>query len=160
MKYIGIAILMICVIVFARDYTAHVKKRQRECDEFLSLIGYMKIQIGCFMRPPKELISGFDFCELNKAGFAEAIEESDTLGVAFGKIEDKLSLLEEEKRLISNLFRTIGEVYINEGIALLNNSFSALENIQKRLNEEIPKSVRLVSTLSVTLTIAFIILLI
>ena len=73
MKYIGIFLLLIAAAATSREYSKYMKKRALECKAFLSFIAHMRVQVGCFLRPVKELAAGFSSPMLEKAGFIRAL---------------------------------------------------------------------------------------
>lgn len=160
MKYFGIAVFIFGVGVFVKSYISYLKKKQAECEAFLSLVCYMKIQIGCFMRSPKELISGFRCDALEKAGFLTEVENCSDMGEAYRKIRDRLSLSDKESVLLDGLFSSLGEVYYEESVRLLDTAQGELEVIVKSEREAAIKNTRLLSALSTTAALAVIMLII
>ena len=131
-----------------------------EYEAFFSLVSYMRIQIGCFMRTPKELIEGFECDTLVKIGFFEAFETSSDMGEAYRKIKGALSLSEDESALLDGLFSSLGEVYYDESVRLLDAARDELERSVESERETALKNKRLVSALSATAALAVIMLVI
>lgn len=157
MKYIGIFLVLVAAVTVSRDYSTYMKKRALECKDFLAFIAHMRIQVGCFLRPVKELALGFSSPSLEKAGFIGYLESSDSILSAYRKCEADLSLSEEEKSVLDRLFLSFGEGYLDDGIRLIDASYSDMERLYKKLCEEKTKNTRLVTALSVTAALGVVI---
>ena len=69
MKYAGILFILLSAGLISGEYSSYVKKRLSECRDFLSFIGHMKIQVGCFLRPANELVEGFNSKSLYRGSY-------------------------------------------------------------------------------------------
>ena len=157
MKYVGILLILISAIATSREFSKHINKRAAECKDFLAFIAHMRIQVGCFLRPVKNLGEGFSSPALEKSGFISALAESDCISDAYKKCEQKLSLSSEEKETLNTLFSSFGGGYLDDGIKLIDNCYSSMERLYMRLCEEKTKNTRLVTALSVTTALGIII---
>ena len=160
MKYVGISFFIFGALAFAGVYISYLKRRVEEYVAFSSLVAYMRIQIGCFMRTPRELIGEFESETLRDTGFLEALEECSDMGEAYARIQGKLLLKKRESELVQALFSSLGEVYYEEGVRLLNSAQEELERACEREREASAKNKRLVSALSATVALAVIMLVI
>jgi hypothetical protein len=160
LKYIGIAIFIFGAGAFVGSYTSYLKRRVAEHEAFLSLVSYMRIQIGCFMRPPLELIRGFESEALEKTGFLEALERSSDMSGAYREICGTLLIGDKARGVLDGLFSSLGEVYYDESVRLLDNAREELERACESERGSAAKNRRLVSALSVTVTLAIIMLII
>ena len=143
--------------VISREYSKYMEKRMLECRDFLAFIAHMRIQVGCFLRPVKELAAGFSSPALEKAGFVSYLESADSILSAYRQCEANLSLSEEEKSVLNTLFSSFGAGYLDDGMKLIESAYSGMEILCGRLAEEKTKNTRLVTTLSVTLALGIII---
>ena len=157
MKYIGILLILTAAVAISREFSKYMNKRVAECKDFLAFIAHMRIQVGCFLRPAKELGSGFSSHALERVGFIESLGESDSVFEAYKKSEPKLSLSDEEKRTLNTLFSSFGEGYLEDEMKLIESSYSAMEKLYSRLCEEKTKNTRLVTALSVTAALGIVI---
>lgn len=160
MRYIGIFLVLLAALIFSREYSRYMRKRLRECEGFLSFISYMKIQVGCFMRPLRELASGFSSKPLSEIGFIASLEKSDGIYEAYKEVEPRLSLSQNEKEVLEVLFSSIGDCYLDEGMKMIDSAYVRAEALYSSLSKECPKNIKLVSALSVTLALGFFILII
>lgn len=160
MLYIGISAVLFAAIMLSREYGRYMKKRLAECEGFLSFIGYMRIQVGCFMRPLCELCENFSSEALEKSGFTNALKTEKNIYDAYKASESALSLSAEEKEVLEVLFSSVGECYLDEGVKIIEASHTKMERHYSELKAECPRSTKLVSVLSATLAVGFLILVI
>ena len=97
MKYIGILLVLLTSVAISRDYVGYMNKRTAECKGFLDFIAHMRIQVGCFLRPVKELAFGFSSPSLEKSGFIDSLVSSENIYAAYMSCEPNLSLSKEER---------------------------------------------------------------
>ena len=72
----------------------------------------------------------------------------------------RLSLSEEELKPLEALFSSLGQGYLEEEMKLINMCESEMRGMVEKINRESPKSIKLISTLSVTAAVGFFILVI
>lgn len=152
--------VLLAALIFSREYSNYMRKRLRECGGFLSFISHMKIQVGCFMRPVGELASGFSSKPLSEVGFIASLEKSDGIYEAYKEVEPRLSLSKNEKEVLETLFSSIGDCYLDEGMKMIESAYVRTQGLYDSLSKECPKSIKLVSALSVTAALGFFILVI
>lgn len=157
MKYGGILCVLLASLLVSREYCRHMNKRISECREFLAFISHMRVQVGCFLRPVRELGIGFSSETLEEVGFIEALSESENIKEAYLKCEPKLSLSMEEKEALFGFFSSFGDGYLDEQVKLIDSAYPKIEKLYLKLSDERVKNTRLVSTVSVTLALGFII---
>lgn len=160
MRYIVIFIAMLIAIAISGEYTKYMKKRVAECEAFASFIAHVKTQVGCFLRPCRELADGFSSDALEKVGFLNELRESGDIYASYVKAEPKLSLSEGEREVLDSFFSSLGGGYLDEQMKLIELCLEEVESARAKLREESPKSIKLISTLSVTGAIGFLILII
>ena len=102
--------MLIAAAATSREYSKYMKKRALECKAFLSFIAHMRVQVGCFLRPVKELAAGFSSPMLEKAGFIRALGDSDCILSAYKRCEPALSLSEEEKANVTAEFAKLQQL--------------------------------------------------
>ena len=157
MKYVGILCVLVASVLISGEYCRYMNKRVLECRDFVSFISHMRIQVGCFLRPVRELAIGFSSESLDRTGFLEALTYSQNISEAYSKCEPYLSLSSEEREVLSGFFSSFGDGYLDEQIKLIDSTYSRMEELYLRLSGERVKNTRLVSTISVTAALGFII---
>ena len=160
MKYAGILCVLFAAVFVSAEYSGYMNKRTAECRGFLAFISHMRIQVGCFLRPAKELARGFSSESLEKAGFIEALHNCENISEAYSKCEGELSLSHEEKGVLSDFFSSFGDGYLDQQIKLIESAHAKMEGLCTKLTAERVKNTRLVSAISVTLALGVIILII
>ena len=160
MKYIGILSVLFAAACGVREFSRIKKKHLSECRDFLEFISHLRIQLGCFLRTPREIASSFSSKPLLDAGFLGALGEGADFITAFDRSVPHLSLSRQEEEILRTLFSSIGEGYLEEGVKIIDSSYSRLEPIYRRLSAECQKSIKLASALSVTGALGFLILVI
>ena len=158
MKYIGAFTVLLAAVLISREYARYIKRRAVQCEEFLSFIAYMRIQIACFLRPIKEIAAGFYASELDRIGFLKAVNDGQGLYDAYKTAEKSLLLSSREREVLEALFSSLGECYLDDGIRIIDSSYAEMEKLCRIIKEERPKKARLAATLSVTASIGFLIL--
>ena len=157
MKYAGILLVLAAAVITSREFSKYMKKRLAELKDFLSFVAHMRIQVGCFLRPVKELGEGFSSPALEKAGFLDSLAEADCIFDAYKKCEGNLSLSDEEKETLCTLFSSFGEGYLEDGMKLIDACYLGMERHYLKFCEEKTKNTRLVTALSVTAALGTII---
>lgn len=160
MKYIGIIAVLLAAAAGAREFSRIKRKHLCECRDFLAFISHLRIQLGCFLRTPRELASNFSSEALSKSGFLGALSDGADFFGAFEKAQPYLSLSREETEVLNTLFSSLGEGYLEDGIKIIESSYSRLELLYRELSAECKKSIKLASALSVTGALGFLILVI
>lgn len=158
--YIGISAVLFAAALLSREYSRYMKKRLAECEAYLAFIGNMKIQVGCFMRPLSELCENFSSDALEKTGFTAALRAEKNIYAAYKASESALSLSEDEKEVLRLLFSSVGECYLSEGVKIIDAAYAKMDGFYRELKSECPRSTKLVSVLSATLAVGFLILVI
>lgn len=110
--------------------------------------------------PSDELWRGFESEELSAVGFLDAVKSGEGIFSAYKKCEGKLSLSREEKCVLSELFSSLGEGYLEDGMRLIRASEEKMQQLHRALSEDLPRCVKLAATLSLTAAIGISILII
>lgn len=152
--------ILLSVLIFSDSYSKHTKKRVLEYESFLAFISHVRLQMSCYLKPTRQLAEGFYSKPLAESGFLEYISECESIYEAYKRAEGHLSLSREERELLSGLFCSLGEGYLNDELKLIDAYRSQLEDGFLRLKKDAPKNSKLVSTLSVTAAVGFLILVI
>ncbi len=148
MIYLGIAFTAFAVLLAVSEYGKYMNKRLSECEGFLLFIKHIRCEMACYMKPPCELVSGFECEALSHIGFIPFLAEGAGLCEAFEKCEGRLSLGEGEKEIVKALFSELGSGYLEESIKKTDSAIERLEGPYQKLKEECPKKKRLTAALS------------
>ena len=157
MKYAGFLLILLAAFFVSEEYRRRVKRRVAECRDFLAFLSHMRVQVGCFLKPTKQLGEGFHSESLSEAGFIDALAVSDSIGQAFSACESRLSLSRDEKETLSLFFSSFGEGYLDGQIKLIDAANAKMESLYASLASESVKNTRLVMAISVTAAIGLII---
>ena len=82
---------------------------------------------------------------------------SENISEAYSKCESGLSLSSEERELLSGFFSSFGEGYLDEQVRLIDSLYPKMEGLYLKLCGERVKNTRLVSVISLTAALGFII---
>ncbi len=152
--------ILLSVWIFSDSYSKHTKKRLLEYEGFLEFISHVRLQMSCYLKPARQLAEGFYSKPLADSGFLEYIGKCESISEAYRRAEGRLSLSKEERKLLSGLFSSLGEGYLHDELKLIDAYRSQLEEGFFRLKKDAPKNSKLISTLSVTAAVGFLILVI
>ena len=160
MNYIGIAAVLFSMLCFSKEYSHKQYARLKECEGFLAFFLHMRMQVGCFLRPSRELADGFSNNALSKLGFLDALRNRGSLFAAYEECESRMALSLAEKEIIVQLFKSVGEGYLDEGMRLIESACKEMKSISQDLKREVPKSVKIANALTAAVSLGIIILVI
>ena len=143
----------------SRELAEKRKERLLLCEEFYRFVSHIRLQISCFLRPANQLAEGFQSELLSKIGFLPSIAE-DGVYNAFQGVREKISLSEDEKRVLDGLFSTLGTGYMENEIKQIDAYGAELYRLLENERDDLPKRTRLVNTLLGAASLGIIILLI
>ena len=157
MKYIGFVMILSSVLFFSDGYSKYMKKRVLEGEGFLAFLSYASRQMSCYLRPQRSLADGFECEALSEVGFLDAVRESESIFAAYKKTKSRLSIGKEERELLEEFFASFGEGYLEDEIKRLDFYSEGLRKAVEKAKTDAPKNTRLVSVLSVTAALGFLI---
>ena len=156
MKLLGLALLLICALVISREYSRYLKKRIAECEGFISLITHMRLEMKCFLRPPRDIGRGFESTAINS--FISALEGEESVYLAYSKSRPSFSLTVEERAPLEELFSSIGVCYADDGVRLIDEALERLEELRGRLTSDGLRGARVFKTVSAAVSVGLFIL--
>ena len=159
MKAIGVILIGFSMLVLSKE---RIKKRERRLlllEETLAFIDFMRIEIGCYLRPISKISEGFSSPLLGGTGFFENIRKKG-LYPAYLECESQILPTEEEKKLLRRFFSTVGKGYIQDEIKLMSLTSEEFSRMLDKERAAMPKEKKITMTLSGALSFAVIILLI
>ena len=157
MRYLGFFVIIFAAAILSREYARHMERRLAECEGFLRFFEHMRIKVSSFLSSPKELCTDFDFGALHKVGFADALRSSSDTLSAYKQISGALSLSDAEKKIVEELFSSVGSCYRTDAVRLIEAAEEKMSRVRDELAATLPKSVRLVTSLAVTGAIGIVI---
>ena len=134
-----------------------MNKRFSECEGFLLFVEHMRIEVGCFLRSPKQMREGFYSEALESVGFISALNNGESLHSAYIECKRRLSLKQEEKEILEKLFLSLGRGYLDESIKMIDVAYEGLNCEFLKLKDECPKCKKLVTSLCACAVVGFII---
>lgn len=158
MKLAGLALLLLGALVISREYKRYVKKRLAECEGFISFIKYMRIEMKCFLKPPREI--GRGFCDEAISPFLIALEKEESLYSAYTAAKDSFSFTVEEKSALGELFSSIGVCYADDAVRMIDGVLERLSVSREALLTDGMRGVRVFQTVSAAASVGLFILLI
>ena len=158
LKYIGLVLITVSAVWVSGEYSMAQKRRLSELLGFVDFTAHMRIGIGCFMYKGSELAQGFECEALERVGFLEALRGGMTLSDAFDSCKKRLSLGLREREALDELFSCVGRGYLSDGVRITDKTLSMLEKIKDRLRIDVPKNIKLFTTLAAALSVGVIIL--
>lgn len=159
LKLIGASALSAGALLICRELGKRRAERLLLCEEFYRFVSHIRLQISCYLRPAAELAEGFDSELLTRVGFLPLIKECGICS-AFLNVRDRLSLSEEEKRVLGGLFSSIGTGYMENEIKKIDAYSAELYRFLENERAELPKETRLTNTLFAAASLGIIIFLI
>jgi hypothetical protein len=158
MKLLGLALLLLCALILSREYKGYQKKKIAECEGFIAFLGYMRLELRCFLRSPREMGRSFE----NEAisAFLSSLENEDSIHKALKVSKGALSLTDDECRPIAELFSAIGGCYADDGIRLIDAALLRLDELHSELVANGERSARVFGTVSSAVSVGLFILLI
>lgn len=133
LKYFGAVCITACALITSRSYTRYIKRRVGECECFCRLAERIESMIKCYLSPVGDIFSGFECGERAVMDFVTEVRRGVPLKEAYIAAEKKLSVAAEAKRILSELFSTLGHGYKDGVLKLVS---EAREELEKHLASE------------------------
>ena len=151
MKIFGFFLLLLGALAFSREYSRYVKKHISECEEFIAFIKHMRLELKCFLKPPREIARTFEGKAIKP--FLDSLESAESIRAAFDSARGRFSLSEEEGRALEELFSSIGSCYADDGVKLIDTATERLTSLHADLCESAGRGARIVAVVSTALTV-------
>ncbi len=151
-KIIGTLILLAAGGYVSMGITRVERRRMGVLDSYISLLFYIKGQIGCFAMPIEDILANTDPALLAGClGYARRTREEIypfTVPTLPELIRDSRVYLEpESERLLTAFSSELGHTYREEQVARCDHYIEALAEERRRLAEVVPGRVRMNSVL-------------
>ncbi len=159
LKLIGICILLFTSILISRELVRQRQRRLAVFEELLRFVGFLRLQIGCFLRPVPEVVANFHSDELCACGFLPLADGAD-LESAFSSSDAPRIVGTECARVAESLFSSLGTGYLEDEIKLIDAHRAQLSELVEGERAESARRVRLVRTLTASVSLGLIILIV
>ena len=146
-------------LVLLKGYTDKQKTKLEVCRELLAFISCARTRIGDFLEPISDLANCAELPLLEKYGFLSLIREKNSLSDAFLFLASQVSFSENEKALLSRAFSAVGESYADGGVRALDKLSEDFGKLVDDMQNQVPKNIRVASTLAATAILGLVILL-
>lgn len=156
LKLVGICILLFTSILVSRELVSRRKRRLLVYEELLRFVAFLRLQIGCFLRPIPEVVADFRSDELERCGF---LTSDDGAGIAARFASSALPGIvgEDCSRVVDSLFSSIGSGYLEDEIRLIDVHKEQLSQLVERERDETARQVRLIKTLAASASLGLVI---
>lgn len=158
MRYIGASLIFLSAFFCGILAGKRERRRVLECEAFLSLFEYVKNQVGYFLMPTKQIYRGFENAVLSETGFLGELCSHEEDDVYYGaweaallKCGDKLSLSQEEKKLVLEFGACIGKSDEHMQIKSFDYYIKQMSAEIERARMEAEKNIRVYRTIGFTI---------
>ena len=158
LKLVGICILLFTSILISRELTLRCRRRLALYEELLRFVSFLRLQIGCFLRPVPEVVAIFHSDEFCTCGFFPIT--SDDVEGAFSSSEAPRIVGDKCAGIMRSLFSSLGSGYLDDEVKLIDTHRTQLSVLVDKEREETVRRVRLVRTLTASISLGLIILII
>ena len=151
-KIIGVTILLVAGGYVSLGISGVEKRRMGVLDGYISLLFYIKGQIGCYAMPMEQIMAHADPALLaaclgqpTRVGEEAVLISAPTLD---GMIRDSRAYLEpESERLLTTFSSELGKTFREEQLLRCDYYIEALGEERKKLAESLPGRIRMNSVL-------------
>ena len=159
LKLIGICILLFTSMLISAELVSRRRRRLRLCEELLRLVSFLRLQIGCFLRPIPEVLAAFQSDELDGCGFLSREGNGDLVASFLSSGVPEL-VGDECSRIIESLFSSVGSGYLEDELKLIDAHRAQLSELVERERSETLRQVRLIRTLTGSASLGLVIFII
>ena len=158
-RLLGIAAIL-CAAVILRSLMLECRReRHILCEELYRFLIHIRTRISCYLEPPSRLHLNFESDALMKCGFLKRLSEGEDACVSLRKSTAREILSKEELDSINEALACVGTGYLDEQIRLLDDKSRAFLLLLEKERESFLRDVKLINTLTASLSIGIAILL-
>ena len=159
-KLVGIGVILMAGVMLRSLLCDRRRGRLLVCEELYRFLLHIRTRISCYLDPPSRLHIGFESLTLSECGFLGGIRAGKSLldGLEASAIPDVLS--EEELHAAREVLSTVGTGYMDEQLRLLDGGIDAFSSLLVKEREACARDVKLINTLSASLSVGIAIILI
>lgn len=159
-RTIGACAIFAAAVILRGELCKERRRSLLVTEELYRFISHIRLQIGCFLRPQAELGIGFSSDLFSEVGFLSSLGDSGSLSEAFEATMEREKMQDDAKRIISELFSSLGGGYAEDEIKLIDSALDELQKILERERKAVVRDTKLIGTLSASLALGIIIFLI
>ena len=161
-KLLGAVSILLSAAIFYFEGLKYENRKLRQTEGFISLLRYIKKQIGCFSTPINAIISECDKEILSSCGIKEGEWESGTSANLMSDMLDACELCIDGRAIqsLKKFTRDFGKSYREEQIKSCDYYISELEEYRNDIQREIPKQRKIRLALCLCVSVSLILLLI
>ena len=160
LKSLGIILLLFGSLYLCFAFSLFEKRRLEQAEGILLLLRHTRAQISCFQAPLGKIYGSFSCQELERAGFLEALRETESIASAIEQAKEQLYLTEEQKALLLSFAGEVGGSFKEEQIAACDYYISQWENGYAMQKNALPNRQKLYRSLFITAGLMLAILLV
>ena len=141
------------------EYKRYAEEKNAVREGFLSLLEFIKNELGCRLRSVAEWAAEFENDALERSGFIAELLKTGSLAAAFSASKSKMPPLgAEAKRVLETYFSSFGRSYKEDEEEKTARAKTELANVLKNEREAAEKSVRAMTVLCYAVALGVIIL--
>lgn len=156
-KYIGLAILFICSIYIGQTAASTYKKAVKQIEAFIQFLKYIKSQIEYYNTPYPDIFEKYTNNILEQNNFIYKLRSSDWKTALD---ETTFSFDNNVKELLYNFGNEIGRSMKEEQTSNCSYTIEQLEIHYNNFKSDLPKKIKLCTSLSVMAGLSIVIILI
>ena len=158
-KLLGI-VLILCAAVTLRSLMLERRLlRHLLCEELYRFLIHVKTRISCYLDPPSRLHLNFESDALSRCGFLKMLSDGEGVAESLRKSNASQILSREELNSVNEALSCVGIGYLDEQIGLLDEKSKAFFAVLEKERESYSRDVKLINTLTASLSLGIVILL-
>lgn len=157
-KLIGATAVALACLIATREFILQGRRRRAESEGFLSLLRFIRMQIGSFSAPLASIYGEFHDPALDALGFTDALAEGD-LRSALERFRGRMSVGARVSEILDAFASELGGGYREEQIESCDRYIAELGEEVSSVRVESERGARLACSLTVTFALMLIIVL-
>ena len=158
-KLLGICAILLAAVILRSLLLERRRERHLLCEELHRFLVHIRTRISCYLDPPSRLHLNFESDVLWKCGFLKRLSDGEEVCEGLRKSSASAILTKEEYDSANEAFACVGIGYLDEQIRLLDDKSRAFSQILEKERESYARDVKLINTLTASLSIGIAILL-
>ena len=146
MKYVGMTIVLISVLLISRKYSAQRTRRLEECEAFLSFISYVREKLSKYTFTMREIGEEFESDALIECGFLHALRSVDAK-TAYLSVREELKISDVADGVLCEFFENFGGGYLDDEMRRIADAEEKLKAIVEDERENAHKDIRIFGAL-------------
>lgn len=160
LKIIGIVIILCAAAVLRSVMCESRKKRLVLCEELHRFFLHIRTRISCYLEVPSRLYIGFESEALAESGFLEKLSEGEDICKSLDSSEVAKILTKEQLHAAKEVLSSVGTGYLDEQVKLLDVGNKSFFSLLEKERASLSRDIKLINTLSASLSVGIAIVLI